>query len=49
MEEHPEVGLFRRVHEAFSAGDMDALAGLCVEDVSWHARTKSAVWALPWP
>lgn len=37
MAEHPNVALVRRGYEAFSAGDMDALAEVMDENVIWHA------------
>ena len=37
MADHPNVELIRRGYEAFSRGDMDALAEVVDENVVWHA------------
>jgi uncharacterized protein len=34
--DHPNVGTFRSIYTAFTAGDMDALATFFDEDVRWH-------------
>ncbi|MEV8530286.1 nuclear transport factor 2 family protein [Streptomyces sp. NPDC051211] len=36
MTDHPHLAVFRRVMDAFSAGDMDALAEGFHPDVVWH-------------
>ncbi len=36
MTDHPHIDTFRRVYQAFSAGDMVALRELFAEDVVWH-------------
>ncbi|MGH3331362.1 MAG: nuclear transport factor 2 family protein [Nocardioidaceae bacterium] len=41
MAEHPNLALFRRVHDAFNAGDMDALEDLFTEDVTWHTPGRN--------
>lgn len=36
MSAHPNADVFKRVHVAFTSGDMDRLAELIVPDVVWH-------------
>lgn len=36
MADHPNVDVIRRGYEAFSAGDMNALAEVMDENVIWH-------------
>jgi ketosteroid isomerase-like protein len=36
MEGHPNIEVFKRAYEAFTSGDMDALANVFAEDVVWH-------------
>lgn len=36
MADHPNIGVFHRALEAFSAGDMEALAEVFHPDVVWH-------------
>lgn len=56
MAEHPNVGLVRRVYEAFSNGDTATLAALFADDLAYHVpgenplsgdyRGRDAVFAL---
>ncbi|MGH2721745.1 MAG: nuclear transport factor 2 family protein [Actinomycetota bacterium] len=41
MTEHPNVELLRRAEEAFSSGDLAALAGLLADDIVVHAPGRS--------
>ncbi len=43
MSEHPNAALHRKAHEAFSRGDMDALAEMIAEDTVWHSPGKSLI------
>ena len=43
MSEHTNVALHRKVHEAFSRGDMDTLTEMIAEDVVWHSPGKSQI------
>lgn len=43
MAEHPNAALARRGYDAFSAGDMDALAEILDERVVWHAPGNNPV------
>lgn len=36
MQEHPNAALVRKGLEAFNRGDMQALADLVADDVTWH-------------
>ncbi|HEX7473303.1 MAG TPA: nuclear transport factor 2 family protein, partial [Candidatus Limnocylindrales bacterium] len=36
MAEHPNAVLARKLNDAFSRGDMQALEGLMADDVIWH-------------
>lgn len=36
MEEHPNVTMYREVHERAKQGDLDAMFGVLAEDVVWH-------------
>ena len=36
MADHPNIILFRRIHEAFTSGDMDALTTLFSADIVWR-------------
>ena len=36
MAEHPNVGLLRKVYEAFAKGDMATLTEMFAENVVWH-------------
>lgn len=36
MDEHPNATLARRLYEAFTSGDMSAMADLIAEDAVWH-------------
>ncbi|MFJ4777965.1 nuclear transport factor 2 family protein [Streptomyces sp. NPDC088762] len=41
MTEHPNIAVFRRAMDAFSTGDMDALAEVFHPDVRWHISGQS--------
>ncbi|MBT2408543.1 MULTISPECIES: nuclear transport factor 2 family protein [unclassified Streptomyces] len=41
MTDHPNIVVFRRAMDAFSAGDMDALAEVFHPDVRWHIPGQS--------
>lgn len=43
MNEHSNVASHRSVHEAFSRGDMDFLAGIMVDEVVFHWSGKSQI------
>jgi ketosteroid isomerase-like protein len=40
--DHPHALLAKVVWEAVSAGDVDALAEVCSEDLTWHAPGRGA-------
>ena len=39
MSEHPNAAVIRSVYEAISKGDMDAVAGLLADDITWYEST----------
>ncbi|MFI0736069.1 nuclear transport factor 2 family protein [Streptomyces sp. NPDC021225] len=43
MAEHPDCTLVRRGYEAFTRGDLDALAGLMTADVTHHVPGESSI------
>jgi uncharacterized protein len=40
---HPNAEVFKRVYDAFTAGDMDGLARLIAPDVVWHVPGNNLI------
>ncbi len=43
MNEHPNIALHRKAHEAFNRSDMDTLSNMIAEDTVWHWPGRSQI------
>lgn len=43
MAEHPKAAVIRRIYDAFATGDMDTMAAVLSDDISWHVAGRNEV------